>query len=119
MSSGMNSVHSCDVDNNSCVYSYAASVVMSISYGKTTPTAYTDPEVVAVNTALTRFGRTVKPGAYLVDTFPILRFVPGYLSQLKAWHQEEYALFDGQLDVVRRQMVRKFILVLDGITQVP
>jgi hypothetical protein len=110
---------SCDVDNNSCVYSYAASVVMSISYGKTTPTAYTDPEVVAVNTALTRFGRTVKPGAYLVDTFPILRFVPGYLSQLKAWHQEEYALFDGQLDVVRRQMVCKFILALDGITQVP
>ncbi|KAG0697790.1 cytochrome P450 [Suillus ampliporus] len=83
---------------------YAASVVMSITYGKTTPTAYTDPEVVSVNRCLARFGRVVKPGAYLVDTYPILRFVPGYLSQLKAWHQEELALFNGQLDVVRRQM---------------
>ncbi|KAG1854460.1 cytochrome P450 [Suillus subalutaceus] len=83
---------------------YAASVVMSFTYGKTTPTSYTDPEIVAVNKCLARFGRAMKPGAYLVDTYPILRFVPGYLSQLKAWHQDELALFNGQLDVVRRQM---------------
>lgn len=83
---------------------YAASVVMTFTYGKTTPTSYTDPEVILVNKCLARFGRAVKPGTYLVDTYPILRFVPGYLSQLKAWHQEELALFNGQLDVVRRQM---------------
>ncbi|KAG1764164.1 cytochrome P450 [Suillus placidus] len=83
---------------------YAASVVLSFTYGKTTPTSYTDPEVVAVNKSLARFGRAMKPGAYLVDTYPILRFVPGYLSQLKAWHQEELVLFNGQLDAVRRQM---------------
>ncbi|OAX38481.1 cytochrome P450 [Rhizopogon vinicolor AM-OR11-026] len=84
--------------------SFIASVVMSITYGKTTPSTYTDPEVIAINRNLTRFGQIIKPGAYLVDTFPILRFVPGYLSQLKAWHREELALFDGLLDVVRRQM---------------
>ncbi|KAG1894747.1 cytochrome P450 [Suillus fuscotomentosus] len=83
---------------------YAASVVMSFTYGKITPTSYTDPEVVAVNKALARFGQALKPGAYLVDTYPILRFVPGYLSQLKAWHKEEHALYEGQLDAVRRQM---------------
>ncbi|KAG1849239.1 cytochrome P450 [Suillus subluteus] len=83
---------------------YAASVVMSFTYGKTTPTSYTDPEIVAVNKSVARFGRAMKPGAYLVDTYPILRFVPGYLSQLKAWHQDELALFNGQLDAVRRQM---------------
>ncbi|KAG1810570.1 cytochrome P450 [Suillus subaureus] len=83
---------------------YAASVVMSFTYGKTTPTSYTDPEIVAVNKSLARFGQAIRPGAYLVDTYPILRFVPGYLSQLKAWHQEELALFNGQLDAVRRQM---------------
>ncbi|KAG0696780.1 cytochrome P450 [Suillus ampliporus] len=83
---------------------YAASVVMSFTYGKTTPTAYTDPEVVSINKCLERFIRVVKPGTYLVDTYPILRFVPGYLSRLKAWHQEELALFNGQLDVVRMQM---------------
>jgi cytochrome P450 len=83
---------------------YAASVVMSFTYGKTTPTSYKDFEIIAINQSLARFGRAVKPGAYLVDTYPILRFVPGYLSQLKAWHQEELILFNGQLDAVRKQM---------------
>ncbi|KAG1802492.1 cytochrome P450 [Suillus variegatus] len=83
---------------------YSASVVMSFTYGKITPTSYTDPEIIAVNQSLVRFGQAMKPGAYLVDTYPILRFVPGYLSQLKAWHQDDLALFNGQLDAVRRQM---------------
>ncbi|KAG2131618.1 cytochrome P450 [Suillus bovinus] len=85
-------------------FRYSASVVMSFNYGKTTPTSYTDPEIVSLNKTIARFGAAIKPGAYLVDTYPILRFVPGYLSQLKAWHQEEFALFNGQLDAVRRQM---------------
>ncbi|KAG1817859.1 cytochrome P450 [Suillus variegatus] len=83
---------------------YSASVVMSFTYGKTTPTSYADPEVVAINKALARFGQAIRPGAYLVDTYPILRFVPGYLSQLKAWQKENLALYDRQLDAVRRQM---------------
>jgi hypothetical protein len=91
--------------------SYAASVVMSFTYGKTTPTSYTDPEIVTVNKCIGRFGRAIRPGAYLVDTYPILRFVPGYLNQLKVWHQEEHALFKGQLDAVRRQMVRDSIVL--------
>jgi uncharacterized membrane-anchored protein YhcB (DUF1043 family) len=43
----------------------------------------------------------------------ILRFVPGYLSQLKVWHQKELALFNGQLDMVRRQIVRGFAVLTD------
>ncbi|KAG2131613.1 cytochrome P450 [Suillus bovinus] len=85
-------------------FRYSASVVLSFTYGKTTPTFYTDPEVVDINRFSVRFGQSMKPGAYLVDTYPILRFVPGYLSQLKAWHQEEYALFKRQMDAVRLQM---------------
>ncbi|KAG2140708.1 cytochrome P450 [Suillus cothurnatus] len=93
---------------------YAASVVMSFTYGKTTPTSYTDPEVVAVNKSLAHFGRAMKPGAYLVDTYPILRFVPGYPSQLRVWHQE-LALFNGQLDAVQRQMMSSLTTVeLEG-----
>jgi hypothetical protein len=92
---------------------------MSITYGKTTPTAYTDPEVVTVNKAMTRFGKAVRPGEYLVDTYPILRFVPGYLNHLKEWYKEDLALFTGQLDVVRRQMVRDLILLPGSFTQAP
>ncbi|KAG2072928.1 cytochrome P450 [Suillus decipiens] len=83
---------------------YAASVAMSFTYGKTTSTSYTDPEVVAVSQSLARFGKAMRPGAYLVDTYPILRFVPGYLSQLKAWQREDLALFERQLDAVRKQI---------------
>jgi hypothetical protein len=72
---------------------------MSFNYGKTTPTSYT--EIVAINKSIACFGRAVKLGAYLVD-MSILRFVSGYLSQLKVWHQKVLALFNGQLDMVRR-----------------
>ena len=91
----------------SCIR-YAASVIMGITYGKVTPTAYSDPEVIAVNRCLKRFGHAVLPGAYLVDTYPILQYVPGYLAQLKKWHQEELALFEEQLNIVRKQMVRTY-----------
>ena len=78
---------------------------MSITYGKTTPTAYSDPEVLTVNRCLSRLGRVMRPGEYLVDTYPLLKYVPGYLTQLRKWHQEELALFQEQLDRVRDQMV--------------
>jgi len=84
--------------------SYSASVTMSITYGKMTPTSYTDPAVVDMNRFSARLGQAVKPGAYLVDTYPILRFVPGYLRQLKAWNREEMVFYNEQLDAVRRQM---------------
>lgn len=88
---------------------YAASTIMSITYGKVTPTAYGDPEVVAVTRVLDRLTRALLPGAYLVDTYPILKYVPGYLSELKKWHREEIALYQRQLDVVREQMVNKIL----------
>ncbi|KAG1854466.1 cytochrome P450 [Suillus subalutaceus] len=77
---------------------YAASVVMSFTYGKTTPTSYTDPEIVAVHKSLARLGQAVKPGAYLVDTHGTKKILP---------------LFNGQLDVVRRQMVCDFAVLTD------
>ena len=79
---------------------------MTMTYGKSTPTSYSDYEVIQVNKVLRRFGMTMLPGAWLVDTYPILRHVPGYLNQLKQWHKEELQLFTGQIDVVRKAMVR-------------
>ncbi|EIN08589.1 cytochrome P450 [Punctularia strigosozonata HHB-11173 SS5] len=85
---------------------YAASVVMTITYGKTTPTSYSDPEVQRVIRCLSRIGQAVTPGRYLVDSYPALRYVPGYLRQLKAWHREEMELFWGQAQNVRQKMTR-------------
>jgi len=78
---------------------------MSLTYGKTTPTSYFDPEVQKVNLCLSRLGAAARLGAYLVDSFPLLKYVPGYLSQLKAFHREELDLFRSQLDAVRTKMV--------------
>ncbi|TFK52811.1 cytochrome P450 [Heliocybe sulcata] len=83
---------------------YAASVIMSLTYGKATPTSYSDPVVQDVNKCLTRLGVTLQPGKWMVDAFPILRYIPGYLSTLRDWHKEELALFRSQLDGVRKQM---------------
>ncbi|KAG6330373.1 hypothetical protein ID866_8716 [Astraeus odoratus] len=83
---------------------YAASVIMAINYGKTTPTAYTDPEVVALNLCQERFNRAARPGAYLVDSYPILKYVPFYARTLRKWHKDELALFRSQVDIVKEKM---------------
>jgi hypothetical protein len=77
-----------------------------MTYGKSTPTSYTDYEVIQVNKCLRRFGTTMLPGAWLVDSYPILRHVPGYLNQLKQWHKDELQLFSERIDVVKKDMVR-------------
>lgn len=46
------------------------------------------------------------PGAYLVDKYPILKYIPGYGRNLKEWSQEEYDMLFGQLNQVKSQMVR-------------
>ncbi|TFK53064.1 cytochrome P450 [Heliocybe sulcata] len=84
---------------------YAASVIMSMAYGKTTPTSYSDPEVRSINKFTMRVGATIQPGKWMVDVFPLLRYVPGYFRTLKEWHKEELALYTSQVETVRKQLV--------------
>ncbi|KAF5357347.1 hypothetical protein D9758_005923 [Tetrapyrgos nigripes] len=84
---------------------YAAAVVMALAYGKI-PESYEDPEVQAVNRCLTRLGLTMRPGAWKVDTYPFLRYLPGYLEELRDGHREELGLFKGQLQEVREKMAK-------------
>lgn len=94
---------------------------MTLAYGKTTPTSYSDPEVQAVNKCLARLGKALRPGAYMVDSFPILRYIPGYFKTLKQYHQEELDLFRKQAQEVRQNMVSRIKwkpMVLHIITMV-
>lgn len=80
---------------------------MTIAYGKTTPTKYTDPQVIQVNASGARLGAALRPGVYLVDAFPILRFFPGkWKRDAEEGHRIELALFRSQLDTVREGMNR-------------
>ena len=89
---------------------YSASVILAITYGKTTPTAYTDPEVISIKRCFYRAVRAARPGAYLVDAYPILKCVPYYPNTLRQWHHEELTLFRSYVDVIRQEMVCHFIL---------
>jgi len=87
---------------------FAASIVLRVAYGKSTPTAYTDPEVGRIHQVLDHFQIAMRPGAHLVDRIPLLRYLPGYGKQLHQWHQEELQLFRQQLGRVKSEMVRAF-----------
>jgi hypothetical protein len=64
-----------------------------------------------VNDCLRRLGETILPGAWLVDTYPVLRFVPGYLGRLRRWHLIELGLFRREMEGVRREVVRVSVLL--------
>ena len=91
---------------------YAASVILGLTYGSEEYVTATTPKVLRINQALLRVGQTLLPGRYNVDTWPILRFVPGYFRELKKWHKEELSLFREQLDEVREKMVSRLYLTL-------
>ncbi|KAG1732153.1 cytochrome P450 [Suillus lakei] len=61
------------------------------------PTSNTDPEVVRIRRVVEHFQATIRPGAYLVDRVPLLRYLPGYGKQLDQWHHEELELYRHQL----------------------
>ncbi|KAJ7149510.1 cytochrome P450 [Mycena crocata] len=81
---------------------YSTSVVLTTAYGKRA-TSYKDPLVVGVYRMLSVFRAHRQPGAWNVDVFPFLRYIPGYLRPLQEAHAEELKLFGGQLNAVRQK----------------
>ena len=77
-----------------------------MTYGKTTPTQYSDAEVLEINVHTTRLGTLVPAGQHAVDRVPLLRHVPPATRTLRRWHREECALFRRMVDGVRAQVVR-------------
>ncbi|KAG1908874.1 cytochrome P450 [Suillus fuscotomentosus] len=94
---------------------FSNSVILRMTYGKSRPTAYTDPEVVGMKIAAERFGIVMQPGAFLVDRIPILRYVPWYGRQLKAWFREEYELVLGQMERVQNEIASRISIAASGL----
>ncbi|KAG1741891.1 cytochrome P450 [Suillus paluster] len=78
--------------------SYAACVILRVTYGKSTPTATDAPEIIVIHKMLMR------PGVLLVERYPILKYVPGYATELEQWRREDSQLFHGHLDRVSREL---------------
>ncbi|KAG1816399.1 cytochrome P450 [Suillus subaureus] len=86
--------------------SYAATIIMKIAYGKNTPTSATDPEVVGVNQLIrmTRSSKILRPGAYLVNSIPWLKYLPWYGRDLRQRFERNKKLYTGNLNRVKEQM---------------
>jgi hypothetical protein len=77
-------------------------------YGKSTPTAIDAPEIIIIHKMLKRFQALMRPGFSFIERFPILKYVPGFTSELEAWRKEECQLFHTQLDRVSKEIVSLF-----------
>ncbi|KAI9572560.1 cytochrome P450 [Boletus coccyginus] len=83
---------------------YAAAAILRITYGKSTPTSTDAPEIITVHKMLKRFQSIMRPGALLVEWYPILKYVPFYLDYIREWGDEVSELFHGQLGRVGDQL---------------
>ena len=55
--------------------------------------------------AIQHFIETMRPGAYLVDRFPWLKYVPGYGRRLRSYYEADLKFYCDQLNRVKRTMV--------------
>ncbi|KAG1747934.1 cytochrome P450, partial [Suillus paluster] len=83
---------------------YAAATSMKISYGKTTPTSATDPEVRRVTEFADKFRFALHPGAYLVDSISWLKYLPWYARELRDGCRDSRELFIEQLCRVKQEL---------------
>ena len=86
---------------------------MSVTYGKTAQTSYSDPEVKQINRVAARLGDTLRPGAYLIEEYPWLRYIPGITSKLERWHQDEINLYRSQVKGVKERQVHSILPIQD------
>jgi hypothetical protein len=78
---------------------------MKITYGKTTPTSASDPEIREAHQTLRTFRITLIPGAYWVETIPWLKYLPWYAPELRDQFKRIRRLYTNQLNRVKLQMV--------------
>ncbi|KAK0442676.1 uncharacterized protein EV420DRAFT_1073067 [Desarmillaria tabescens] len=67
------------------LYRYAASFILSLACSQTGSVDASDSEIVAIQRSLGRVGAAVRPGAFMVDEYPLLRYLPLYRPELRSW----------------------------------
>ncbi|EJU00371.1 cytochrome P450 [Dacryopinax primogenitus] len=91
------------------IRSNAASVIMKIAYGYKIK-ARDDPFVAAVEEAFINGYIITTPGRWLVDSFPILRFLPewfpgaNFKKKARYYREQMHGAYQGPLDWVKAQM---------------
>ncbi|KAG0694288.1 cytochrome P450 [Suillus ampliporus] len=86
------------------VTTFSATTIMKVAYGKNTPTSATDPDVIEMNKVIRMTGAVLRPGAYLADTIPWLKYLPWYGRDLKRGAVRRHKISTGYLNRVKEQM---------------
>ena len=86
---------------------YSSGLIFRLGFGKVMKDN-NDPLLKRLFTELHHLERAASPGQYLVDTFPVLMYLPDWLApfkrELKALHLEELDIMRSLLDDVKREM---------------
>ncbi|OJA12554.1 hypothetical protein AZE42_10858, partial [Rhizopogon vesiculosus] len=83
---------------------YDATTIMKFPYGKDEPTSATDPDVIEARQCIERLIIAMRPGAYLVDSIPWLKYLPWYGQELKRGFESSRRLYIRQLNRVKQQI---------------
>lgn len=100
-----------DCSIRQCVGRTAGSIILKLSHGYDVREG-TDPIVSLVNTATEQFSLSTAPGAFLVDVFPLLRYVPswmpgaGFQTKAQEWKKVVEDMADVPHEFVKQRMVR-------------
>ncbi|TDL16829.1 cytochrome P450 [Rickenella mellea] len=86
----------------------AASTVLSAVYGLPPIASKDDPLVTRINDLMHRLVRAALPGAYLVEIFPIMLYLPSWMAKWKRegleWHRKDSIMFEGFMDNVQKKV---------------
>ena len=89
---------------------YAGSLIMRLAYGTLIQTGE-EPELRRILGVVHTVERVASPGAYLVDTFPVLMYLPEWLAPFKRearkLHNNEIGLFRDLLYGVKEKMEQR------------
>ncbi|KAG0692194.1 cytochrome P450 [Suillus ampliporus] len=86
------------------VITYSVTTTMKVAYGKATPTAATDPEVIEVIQLVKKIAETFRPGAYMVEWIPWLKYLPWYGRDLRQGFETGKRIYTGHMNRVKEQM---------------
>jgi len=86
----------------------AASTVLSAVYGWPPIGKSSDPLVNRINDLMHRLVRAALPGAFLVEIFPVMKYLPSWMAKWKRegleWHRKDTEMFQDLMLDVEKQM---------------
>lgn len=95
--------------SNLIYYRTAASTVLCSVYGWDPIEPKDDPIVERINSLVNRIVHAALPGTYLVEIFPLMKYLPSWMAKWKRegleWHAKDSKMLEGLLLAVKERVV--------------